>query len=132
MTHETKEYQVFSTEELQNEEWIEIEEVKGIWISNLGRMKSTRGKTERILAVCPISSKDPSRQYLGYPIRVNGVQRIFYPHRLVAKYHLGADEWWNGCQIHHLDLDKMNNRKSNLICLSPSEHQRLHRALRNK
>lgn len=51
MTKETKEQNgIFSAEELQNEEWREIEELEGIFISNLGRMKSTRSGKEHILS----------------------------------------------------------------------------------
>ena len=57
----TKQNQNYAAEELLKEEWREIEELEGIFISNLGRMKSTRGKTEKILAICPISSPDPRK-----------------------------------------------------------------------
>lgn len=32
----------------------------------------------------------------------------------------------DACQIHHIDNDKQNNHLDNLLCLSVSEHQRMH------
>ena len=31
-----------------------------------------------------------------------------------------------GCVVHHLDWDKSNNTVENLVCLTVSEHERIH------
>lgn len=35
-------------------------------------------------------------------------------------------EWFEGCHVHHKDGNRSNNAPSNLICLSPQEHHRIH------
>ena len=50
-------------------------------------------------------------------------------HRLIFEdfYGITLDEKYpNGVHIHHIDEDRVNNEITNLIALSPSEHQRLH------
>lgn len=46
-------------------------------------------------------------------------------HRLVAK--LFISNFWNGCEIHHIDFDKNNNTVTNLQCLTRKEHVEIHK-----
>lgn len=36
-------------------------------------------------------------------------------------------EWFKGCHVHHKDFNHSNNEATNLICLSPREHVRIHK-----
>jgi hypothetical protein len=45
-------------------------------------------------------------------------------HRLVAKVY--CEEWFDGCEVHHIDHNKLNNDVSNLVCISKSEHKKFH------
>lgn len=48
-------------------------------------------------------------------------------HQLVAKaFPEICGEWFEGCQVHHKDFDKLNNVPENLIVLTPSEHHKVH------
>lgn len=46
-----------------------------------------------------------------------------YIHILVAK---GFCNWFEGCVVHHKNENKNDNRAENLICLTPSEHSKIH------
>lgn len=49
-----------------------------------------------------------------------------YEHIYLSEKFLGR-ELLNNEEVHHLDGDKLNNRKSNLIVLLKSQHSKLHR-----
>lgn len=48
-----------------------------------------------------------------------------YEHIVIAEEDLGR-ELFAGEEVHHLDLDRSNNRPSNLIVLSKAAHRKLH------
>ena len=45
-------------------------------------------------------------------------------HRLVAKAY--CCDWFDGCEVHHIDGRKENNTASNLVCISKLEHKKIH------
>ena len=45
-------------------------------------------------------------------------------HRLVAKAY--CEEWFDECEVHHVDRNKLNNNASNLVCISKLEHKKIH------
>ena len=45
-------------------------------------------------------------------------------HILVAK---AFCNWFEGCHTHHINGNKLDNRATNLICLTPSEHTKIHK-----
>lgn len=49
-------------------------------------------------------------------------------HRLVAQtFPEICGEWFEGCEIHHIDCDNQNNRPDNLMVVSNSVHNMFHR-----
>lgn len=83
------------------EQWKEID---GFKVSNLGNYE---GET---------------RIHQGY-LQFKGTDAP-YVHIVIAK---AFCNWFNGCHIHHINGNKLDNRAENLICLTPSEHQLAHR-----
>ena len=41
-------------------------------------------------------------------------------------------EWFEGCEIHHKDFDKTNNKAQNLVVMSRREHKQLHNPPKDK
>lgn len=37
-------------------------------------------------------------------------------------------KWFEGCEVHHKDGNRLNDQPENLICLTPEEHHKIHRA----
>lgn len=35
-------------------------------------------------------------------------------------------EWFDGCEVHHKDFNKLNDTPENLICLTAKEHKKIH------
>lgn len=38
-------------------------------------------------------------------------------------------EWFEGCEVHHIDGNKQNNSPENLICLSQTNHHKYHNSI---
>lgn len=100
------------------EEWKEVEETNGLYlISSLGRLKRKRRYIERkskgyfcqekLIAVC-----DNGNGYKQFMVQVNQKRKVFYVHRLVAKYFIPNPKKLP--EVNHKDLDRSNNKKSNL------------------
>ena len=57
----------------------------------------------------------------------------FYPHILVAKaFPEICGEWFDGCEVHHIDGNSLNNKASNLIVCTKEQHSEYHRLLKEK
>ena len=65
---------------------------------------------------------------LGRPIVFFGRGKQHRVHILVAK---AFCNWFEGCDVHHINFDKTDNRAENLICLTKSEHGKLHSMYRD-
>jgi len=92
------------------EEWRPILAVSGYEVSNLGRVRSPRGK---ILAQLP-----NAKGYMRIMLRA----RCFRVHRLVAEAFIPNPSSYP--QVNHLNGDKANNRASNLDWCDNSENMR--------
>lgn len=95
-------------ENLQNEEWKIIDGFDGMYlISNYGRLKSLKGKEERILK--------PNNTKYGYQqvqLWKDGNLKTFQVHRLVAMSFIPNPN--NYEQVNHKDEVKTNNHVENL------------------
>lgn len=97
------------------EQWKQINKVEGLsefkeyyWVSNFGRVKSVRGREEKIMKQC-----DNSRGYLLVGLAtLDGKPKKMYVHRLVGFAFVSG--WSKELVCNHLDEDKKNNHLDNL------------------
>lgn len=114
-------YSEDTIENIEGEEWKEIEDTNGCYyISNKGRIKSLN-KYEAII-LRPYTNQGG---YLRVDIKENGKRESKLVHRLVAQYWLEIPKRLD-YQLHHKDFDKSNNAADNLVFLSPKEHANIH------
>lgn len=93
---------------MTKEIWKDIEEYEGIYqVSNLGKVKSFKRGSERMLKPC----RD-RRGYLIVDLYKNGKHKNNKIHRLVAQAFIPNPE--NKSEINHIDEDKTNNNVDNL------------------
>ena len=94
-------------ENLENEQWLPIDGFDGYEVSNYGRVKSLKGKEEKIL-------KQYTTNY-GYQLVglcKNSKPKMLYIHRLVANAFINNSK--NYIEVNHIDENKCNNHVSNL------------------
>lgn len=108
----------FTTEELQNEIWAPVVRFDGHYeVSNLGRVKRPAGRffwrpTEKLM-----KANTNKKGYKRIGLRVPGAKPVkVYLHQIVAEAFHGPCP--QNMQINHKDLDKGNNRASNLEYLT--------------
>jgi hypothetical protein len=113
---------------LYMEVWKDIKDYKGHYqVSNLGRVKSIKNNTEKILKIANISNG-----YLGICLCKDGIQSTKKIHRLVADAFLELD---STLQVNHIDGNKHNNNLSNLEvvnCRANVQKYHLSKSGRNK
>ena len=85
----------------------EINDFEGYYISNLGRVKSCKRKTEKFIAV-----KDDTHGYLIVKLWKDNKQYSKKIHRLVAEAFISNPE--NLRDVNHKDENKQNNKVENL------------------
>jgi hypothetical protein len=106
-----------------DEVWKPIKNFDGYYVSNLGRVKSTKQNKEIILKNRTITPNKNNRYYLPYQQVVlydNGKQNTKMIHRLVAECFLSNLD--NKIQVHHIDNDVTNNELKNLEWVTASEN----------
>lgn len=99
------------------EEWRKIKEYPQYEVSNMGgwrnieKNKQPKGRISNgYISVCT-----------GRNTKEMGL------HTIVAKYFPEiCGEWFDGCQVHHKNFNKLDNRAENLIVLTKEEHHKLH------
>lgn len=117
-----KEFCIDNIEDLNGEEWKEIEETQGLYyVSNKGRVKSYYDYNAKILK--PQAS---NTNYYRVDIRYNDTRNYTLIHKLVAQAFLPLPNNIN-YQIHHKDFNTFNNNLNNLMWVSPTEHRKIHR-----
>lgn len=86
-------------------------------VSDLGNIKSLKWGKEIIL-----KPKVTTKGYLEAHFRINGKDKIFKVHRLVAMAFIPNPE--NKPQVNHIDGNKLNNRVDNLEWATNGENQK--------
>lgn len=105
-------------ENLPDEVWRNIDEFPDYEISSFGRV--CHRKPDYLIKSLPCSSIS-KHQRVG--IKHNGRT----VHRLVARaFPEICGEWFDGCQVHHLDKNPLNNRADNLKVCTMKEHYSYH------
>lgn len=98
--------------------WKNIESYEGLYqVSNLGRVKSLKYNKQRIL-------KTPSDAY-GYSVcnlSLNGKQKIFKVHKLVAIAFLNHTPNGHNMVVDHINNLKIDNRLENLQLISQRQN----------
>ena len=77
------------------------------WVDDLGNVYDELGK---IIT--------PSQNVDGYDIvyiRINGIKKLRYVHRLVAEHFIDRPSAGKNLCVHHIDCDKHNNQADNLV-----------------
>jgi len=104
--------------QLENEEWRNIPKVPNdYYISNLGRVKSTKNNQEKIMIIV--------LDRLGYAkvhFSINGKNKGYLVHRLVAFAFISNPNNYN--EINHKDGDKQNNCVDNLEWCTHSQNMK--------
>lgn len=97
--------------------WREVEGYKDYLISNCNGWKNISRNTQ-----------PKGRIVNGYrAVTLGRKEREISYHVLVAKaFPEICGEWFEGCQVHHKNFDKLDNRPENLVVLSAEEHLKLH------
>lgn len=114
-------------EDLEGEEWKEIEHTEGLYLcSSKGRIKSLQHYEAVILK--PTITKTG---YYRLDIVQEGKRSSKLVHCLVAAAFLGKPDSIE-MQIHHIDFDKTNNAAANLQYLTPQKHAKIHAERRDQ
>lgn len=102
-------------ENLPDEVWKQIEDYPDYYVSNLGRLYSVR--RNRII--------DGHIWKNRKQVTLN--RKCYILHRIVAKaFPEICGEWFDGCEVHHLDKNPENNRADNLKVCTKEEHYAFH------
>lgn len=120
-------YCVDNIQDLEGEEWREIEDTNGLYfISSLGRCKSLFGYESIILT--PFYNQNG---YARVDIHYGSQRETQLIHSLVAAAFLGSPKNLKQ-QIHHKSFQINDNSAANLEYLSPIEHAKKHAERRAK
>lgn len=102
-------------ENLPDEVWRQIEDYPDYYVSNLGRIVNKIS--------CVILQSGSCKRYH----RITLKDKTFLIHRIVAKaFPEICGKWFEGCEVHHLDFNPLNNRVDNLIVCTSKEHDVYH------
>ena len=79
-----------------------------------------------------IDSKHVEYKGTVYHIVRNGYLQAGAGKRLHVEIAKDMGIWFEGCDVHHIDLSVFNNDRSNLCAITPEKHRKIHSSLRRK
>lgn len=119
-------YCVDDIQSLKDEEWIIMYDIDDRYlISNYGEIKSYCRYEAKIL------DQEMRKGYLRIKIK----DKHYTTHKLVAKYFLNPIDdcrFPKDYDVHHKDLNRLNNYYKNLQYLTKEEHRKIHQEARRK
>ena len=121
-----REYAEDTIEDLPGEKWLPIDDKGRYYVSSLGRVKSYRGTTAKLLK--------PYYNQRGYQ-RVDiclETRHTYLVHQLVAQAFLVNDDPQSKDTIDHIDGNKDNNSATNLRYLSRGDNVRAYQELKKR
>lgn len=111
---------------ISGEIWAVLPNYSDYLISNYGRIYSFKRKAIKDV------KKSKGKVYLTTRLYDdNGVlSNSFYIHRLVALLFCSNSDTEHKTEVHHKDVNSLNNKSDNLVWLTPEEHRAIHKQLR--
>lgn len=114
--------------------WRDIKGYEGLYqVSNTGKVKSLKRKMlnrwKNGFKIMKEKVLKPYKNYNNhlYVKLVNNTIKTIFVHRLVAfAFPEICGEWFEGAEVHHIDLNPLNNNAENLIFISKERHKELH------
>lgn len=116
-----KVYCIDNIQDIQGEQWKEIIDSGGnYYVSNMGRIKSYKGYTAKIL-----TDTTTEKGYKRINADFGTGNHSYFVHRIIAEYFLQPPTK-PFSEIHHKDFNRANNKADNLCWLSKAEHTKIH------
>ena len=100
---------------MDTEIWKKVKGFDGYEVSNLSRVRSSKGNVSRIL-----KQSLAGKGYCKIILRQNNKGKNVFVHRLVCEYF--KDNYSKKCVVNHIDGDKLNNSLDNLECCTQKEN----------
>lgn len=104
-----------------SETWQAVKGFEGFYeVSNLGNVRRGAATSNGTYTGRPLKPWLNTTGYYMVSLFVNNKPKHMYVHRLVAEAFIGDKP--EGCQINHLDGNKLNNHPSNLEYVTPKQN----------
>ena len=93
-------------------------QLKKVAVPNKNDVSNQYHNKEKICTVHISSNGYPSATLNGLPVAMHVIIAKTFPEI--------CGKWFEGCEVHHKDYDKLNYHPENLIVLTKEEHKKLH------
>ena len=116
---------------MEKEIWRAVKNYEGLYeVSNMGNVRSvdhygySKGHKSKRLFESKMLTHQKARN--TYRVVFNDHKRHIVSRLVAFAFPEICGEWFEGCQVHHKDLNPANNRADNLIVLTGDEHFSIH------